>query len=1214
MNVTTKDSQLTKEALRLSGLYHELNRQDKDKHAEKVLDLIGKWEKKQLMIGFAGHFSAGKSTMINTLLEDDILPSSPIPTSANVVKLHSGDDYTRVFYRKERPVHYPGKSDMKTIQALCKDGDEIVSLEISQRDTNLPEHVTLIDTPGVDSTNDADRVITESSLHLMDYMYYVMDYNHVQSEVNLSFLQEMQKNRLPFSIIINQVDKHQDEELSFQDFKTSVSQALEDWNLSPEKIFYTSLMKPDLSINELPQLKTHLQDIYQLEEGERAESIFRNASLIIEESVDQLAEENEDEKADLSDRIEELKAAMDDQEHSEGVEAELQELSTREDQAESFYQERVLSLFKNAYLMPTTLREDAERYLEAMQPGFKVGLMFTKKKTEEERDQRKQAFYSHLMKVVEKNLKWPLRDRLLEVVEAYPVAYSQVTDKIQKMDVHYPEQRLEELIEPGAKVTGQYVLVYTDKVADDVKRVYKSYVKELWETIKKGINEDANTKMASFEDERQLLDQIQQYRDAIEDLEKEIENYRAQLWTAFQNDSSDDGLLHRIQGRLKERETNVEVQETFLTSKQPKETPEQDEVVPQTTDEGQQVTIDKDATLKTIAQVVDTIEDTPGFQELAAQLTDKRKRLKDQEFTVALFGAFSAGKSSFANALMKEKLLPVSPNPTTATINKIAPPSEQHPHGSILVKMKTESQMAEDLQAFASILGIEENKLPALVNKFAALEEKDFQPLEHKQRSFVYAVLEGYKAAEDKIGKQLTIGLEEFPGYVADEKKSCFVEWMQVHYDCPLTQKGITLVDTPGADSVNARHTDVAFEYIRNADAILFITYYNHPFSKADESFLTQLGRVKDAFSMDKMFFLINAADLAHSEEELDSVLTYMEEQLLRFQIRKPQLFPVSSLFALREGEDKDALVKKAREGFANFEKRFYTFIDRDLPEVLIRSIEHDFTRAKSRMDTIIADASLDQSARKQKIEVNNQDKTEMLEVLSSFNYAPYHTRIEQKTEKQVYYIHQRMLLNFNDYFKHHFNPATIKGSGKEAKMQLEMAAESLFQEVSYELNQELRAVSLRIEGFLNDSLMQLNQDLQRRLQEIRKSFELSEPETQELQHPTFNFIVNLDSNETARLLQSFKGTKKFFEQNEKELMKEAFKEAVDPVIKSQLEDAERELHGLYLPQWEEIVTALKQDKNNEISDYYDGLNYNLEHPLDIEGLRNKKEQLNKLY
>ena len=58
---------------------------------------------------------------------------------------------------------------------------------------------------------------------------------------------------------------------------------------------------------------------------------------------------------------------------------------------------------------------------------------------------------------------------------------------------------------------------------------------------------------------------------------------------------------------------------------------------------------------------------------MASELAQKADRLENQSFTVALFGAFSAGKSSFANALIGDRLLPVSPNPTTAAINKIMP-------------------------------------------------------------------------------------------------------------------------------------------------------------------------------------------------------------------------------------------------------------------------------------------------------------------------------------------------------------------------------------------------------------------------------------------------------------------------------------------------------------------------------------------------------------
>ena len=32
---------------------------------------------------FVGHFSAGKSTLVNLILEQNILPSSPVPTTSN---------------------------------------------------------------------------------------------------------------------------------------------------------------------------------------------------------------------------------------------------------------------------------------------------------------------------------------------------------------------------------------------------------------------------------------------------------------------------------------------------------------------------------------------------------------------------------------------------------------------------------------------------------------------------------------------------------------------------------------------------------------------------------------------------------------------------------------------------------------------------------------------------------------------------------------------------------------------------------------------------------------------------------------------------------------------------------------------------------------------------------------------------------------------------
>ena len=91
---------------------------------------------------------------------------------------------------------------------------------------------------------------------------------------------------------------------------------------------------------------------------------------------------------------------------------------------------------------------------------------------------------------------------------------------------------------------------------------------------------------------------------------------------------------------------------------------------------------------------------------MAQYLRKKAKRLDEQEFTVALFGAFSAGKSSFSNALIGENILPVSPNPTTATINRICPIGPGKEDGTADVILKTMDRMTDDVQRSFDALGV----------------------------------------------------------------------------------------------------------------------------------------------------------------------------------------------------------------------------------------------------------------------------------------------------------------------------------------------------------------------------------------------------------------------------------------------------------------------------------------------------------------------------
>src|SRR5699024_12768181 len=105
---------------------------------------------------------------------------------------------------------------------------------------------------------------------------------------------------------------------------------------------------------------------------------------------------------------------------------------------------------------------------------------------------------------------------------------------------------------------------------------------------------------------------------------------------------------------------------------------------------------------QSIEKTIQTVEKLPGFQSIVNDLKEKQQRLDNRTLTIALVGAFSAGKSSFANALLGENLLPSSPNPTTAVINRITPVTDQYAHGTVVIQLKDEETLTSDLQALTS--------------------------------------------------------------------------------------------------------------------------------------------------------------------------------------------------------------------------------------------------------------------------------------------------------------------------------------------------------------------------------------------------------------------------------------------------------------------------------------------------------------------------------
>lgn len=1160
-----------------SSLYHFMKENDDLKNAEKMIDLYEKLQKDEFNVSFTGHFSAGKSSMINYLLGKDVLPKSPIPTSANIVKITSGEGVARIYFNEETPVQYKEPYDLDMIKDYAMDKDTIKRIEISTSESILPEKCSILDTPGIDAADDADRLMTESSLHLVDVLYYVMDYNHVQSEVNLYFLQEIQQKQIPFYIIINQVDKHNEAELTFESFDKQVKQTFDQWNIFPEKIYYSSVLKEDAPHNEIKQIKSELFQL--LNNRNNIENrLFYATKQVIDKHKTFLEEKCKDQILEVA--SEHLSEA--DQEKFFELNEKIAELEQLERRFKEEYFEELNQTLKNAYLMPAKLRDLAKEYLESQQKDFKVGNFFNaKKKTQLERERRLNEFLESLQKTIESTVQWKLREKFISMLREYQLNDDSLMQTAQQLTVQYTEEDVKRFMKPGATINGNYILNYTNEVSNDIKNQFKQKANHLWSQIEEVGGKKWQEEKAAYEKERQKFEEIQELVEQRLEIEKAFTKRKEEVERLLDEPIENDNWIRTIEEQVEKR-NEVIIEEAPIVKKEPVKETKVDEPTDLKEENFTQNSFTGSTAdiINAVDKITTEISELDGFKNIIQDLEDKRSKLSNRKLTIALFGAFSAGKSSFSNALFGEKILPVSPNPTTAVISRINPVTSEHKHGTVIITLKDDETLTEDLKNITKDFSSDANNFNEMIQWIKDERINEKTELTKTYRSYIEAVLAGYEERKDILGETVEISLDQFAAYVTDESKACYIEMVDLYYDCALTQKGITLVDTPGADSVNARHTNVAFDYIKQADAIIYVTYYNHAITSADRDFLMQLGRVKEAFELDKMFFIVNASDLAQTEDELKLVLDYVKGQLLQFGIRNAKIFPVSSKLSLEDKVNNRAL----NDEMTKFEKDFYHFIEKDLVALTIQSAIWDMNRAKLTLKNFIDSANLDQVEKEKHIHALNEKRKNFKQMINDVNIEVSQQRIIDRIERQLHYVLERLYIRFHDMFTEHFNPTTITESGRAAIKQLEHNRNKFIDYVGYELLQEVRAVSLRIEAYMRELLKGTYEEIQHGMEQIDPTFIIPSLNEADIDTPDYEqAFTNIDLAIFHQALKIFKNTRSFFEQNDRDKMKEKFYEILQPEAKAYLDEQRKVMEKVYDEQWNELVKGLKQRIIDEI-------------------------------
>ncbi|MCL6632180.1 MAG: dynamin family protein [Alicyclobacillus herbarius] len=475
--------------------------------AEKLAQLIQRAESPQhTVVAFVGLFSAGKSSLINALTGSQRMATGAVPTTAEVTS------------------------------ALLPGTDG---------------RVRLLDTPGIDSTDEAHQRATQSALYQADVVCLVMDYQHVESDANLEWAYQFSGTGKRLVLIVNQIDKHVEWEIPFETFAERIESTFADWELHYERLFFVTSRQHER--NQMPELMEWLRGLAAA--ASPAQLTDRAGELIAEH----LDWKYGFKQRQLNDQVRACLGLPD----SVTVETDVDVAGKREDamhhlstlKAEVEGQEQalcdafatflsqVLREIELAQIAPYETTEKGRLFVESMRPDFRVGWLRSAERTEKERQQRLTAFRAELAERTEKYMQWPVIRLLREFASGQEGVNEVLLQGVDELSVRIEDGWLRQMVREGALISDSYPYQYVKDVVAALKADFRAQVKSLLERWQEAARERLKVRLAD------VLDRCQQIEADITVLNAWLE-LRAQRFAEEQqlqdllttSDDADEGL------------------------------------------------------------------------------------------------------------------------------------------------------------------------------------------------------------------------------------------------------------------------------------------------------------------------------------------------------------------------------------------------------------------------------------------------------------------------------------------------------------------------------------------------------------------------------------------------------------------------------------------------------------------------------------------------
>lgn len=177
----------------------------------------------KVTVPLTGGFSTGKSSLINCLLEEELLTTDITPETAMPAEICYGSD--KVVCRSDNGEKTISVQDYR--EGKLPASVKLVELALNKPFLSTIPSVKLVDMPGFDSGNRVhDQAISDYLPHSLAYIIAVSAEEGAIRDSVLAFLSELKLNQVPVYIVITKADKILPDELD--DVKEQVKKNVQD--------------------------------------------------------------------------------------------------------------------------------------------------------------------------------------------------------------------------------------------------------------------------------------------------------------------------------------------------------------------------------------------------------------------------------------------------------------------------------------------------------------------------------------------------------------------------------------------------------------------------------------------------------------------------------------------------------------------------------------------------------------------------------------------------------------------------------------------------------------------------------------------------------------------------------------------------------------------------------------------------------------------------